>query len=192
MTLRSVDRLRTQGDVGRNPEAAELDRHRRARVLLEARSWSLVHDAEGCFLETLTARGERLPVARFLPGATQDEMEFVADAPARFDFMDGLLRRAAAKVRELAQQDRLRVNQEREKDPKNFAAEASMKCDEAPFQRFLAERHGLEPPLTKDRTTVRLRTLLGISSRKELNVDGDAAERWKRLRGEFDVWRRGR
>jgi hypothetical protein len=170
--------------AARNPEA----------VALEARGWALVRDGEGAFIEAISATGERVTLARFLPVATQDEMEFVADAPARFDFMDGLVARAAAKVRELATRDRLTVRHAETEahaaDPKNFAAEASMRLDEPAFLVFLEERHGLERPLTKERAVVKLRSILRVVSRAELNTDGNAAERWKAVRGDFEGWKR--
>lgn len=75
---------------------------------------------------------------------------------------------------------------------KNYAAECAMECAEPAFQRFLEACHGLEPPLTKDRTATRVRSLLAVSSRADLNNDPAAIERWKRLRADFDQWRQGR
>lgn len=75
--------------------------------------------------------------------------------------------------------------------PKNYAAEAAIKAGDFRFRRFLAERHGLTPPLTKERATQRLRSVLGVQSRAELNVAGSvAAERWNALRRDFDDWLR--
>lgn len=73
---------------------------------------------------------------------------------------------------------------------KNFAAEAAIKVGDMRFRRFLADRYGLEEPLTAERATQRLRSVLGISSRRELNDDSSAAERWRRLRHEFEGWLR--
>jgi hypothetical protein len=73
---------------------------------------------------------------------------------------------------------------------KNYAAEAAIKAGNYRFQQFLAERHELQPPLTMERATQRLRSVLGVSSRTELNNDDAAAERWRALRGGFDAWLR--
>ncbi len=178
----------------RNPEAVKLDACRRALEGIAAREWRLVSDGKGMMLETHTQAGEVQAIARFEPGATQDEMDFCADAPRHVRFLLALVDRAI-QAGKAARAERARREREEAKaafqaDPKNFAAEASMKCDEPAFQRFLAEACGLEPPLTKDRAVVRLRTLLGISSRKELNEDADAAARWKALRGQFEDWRK--
>ena len=75
--------------------------------------------------------------------------------------------------------------------PRNFAAEAAMKVErDRRFRRFLADRYELAEPLTPERATQRLRSVLGISSRRELNDDSAAAERWRRLRNEFEGWLR--
>lgn len=74
--------------------------------------------------------------------------------------------------------------------PKNYAAEAAIKVTSWRFMQFLEARHGLEPPLTAERATQRLRSVLRILSRKELNDDEAAAERWRGLRAEFEAWLR--
>ncbi len=73
---------------------------------------------------------------------------------------------------------------------KNHAAEAAMKCQEPAFKAFLEARHGLERPLTGERVAQKVRSLLGVTSRAELNRNAAAVDRWKRLRGEFETWRR--
>lgn len=72
----------------------------------------------------------------------------------------------------------------------NYAAEAAIKCGEPAFRVFLEERHGLVRPLTDDKVAARLRSLLGVTSRRELNSDATAAARWKEIRREFDAWRK--
>lgn len=74
---------------------------------------------------------------------------------------------------------------------KDYAAEAAMKCADPAFKRFLIECHGLERPATDDRTAQKLRSLLGVTSRRALNESTAAAARWRSLRTAFDGWRRG-
>jgi hypothetical protein len=76
------------------------------------------------------------------------------------------------------------------RSPKNFAAEASMKCQEPAFMAFLCECHGLERPLSPQKAAQKLRSLCGVGSRRDLNNDATAAARWKKLRDEFEAWRR--
>lgn len=65
-----------------------------------------------------------------------------------------------------------------------------MACSRPAFKTFLMERHGLDSPATDERCAQKLRGILGVTSRRELNDGGQAAERWKRLYGEFENWKR--
>ncbi|MCY1380746.1 hypothetical protein D9M68_946140 [compost metagenome] len=65
-----------------------------------------------------------------------------------------------------------------------------MKCGEPAFLKFLEERHGLQRPLTNDRAATKVRSILNIPSRRELDSNQDAAARWRSLVNAFDAWRR--
>jgi len=174
-------------------ESARLARIRDQFAAIAPASWSRVHDGDpadaGCFIEALGPMGELSPVLRFHADATEAEIAFVADAPESVRFLLALVDRAI---------DRLKPKEDRSPrrgdpvpaEPKNFAAECGMKCQEPAFRVFLEERHGLERPLTEERVVQKVRGLLGVTSRAELNHGGHAAERWKALRGDFDAWRR--
>ncbi|AZN71984.1 hypothetical protein D5400_12490 [Georhizobium profundi] len=72
---------------------------------------------------------------------------------------------------------------------RNYAAEASMKCDEAAFQQFLSEL--MEKPCPNAGAAAdMLRWALSITSRKHLNSDEAAAARWRELRARFEAWRK--
>lgn len=174
----------------------ELARIERIRTQLDAIApgeWSLCFDGDerdgGAFVEARGTAGELIPIVRFRREASPDEMEFVAGAPEAVRFLLDLVDRAIAKARRQAADARSDAKQPPAKD---FAAEAAMKCQEPTFKAFLEACHGLERPLTDDRAAQKLRSLLGITSRKALNEDAAAAERWKRLRGEFQDWRKAR
>lgn len=151
--------------------------------------WTRVHDAEGCFVEARGPMGELNEVLRFHPGASEAEMTFATEAPQTVRFLLGLVDRAIARLRPA-----LRQAQDDEGEAagraKDFAAEAAMKCQEPAFKAFLEQRHGLERPLTDERTAQKLRSLLGITTRAALNSDAAAASLWKKLRGDFEAWRR--
>jgi hypothetical protein len=174
--------------------SGELARLARIRDLLAGIApgeWTRVHDAEGCFVEAKTPRGMLLPIARLDPGASEDEIAFIVDAPSTVRFLLKLVDRAIDHVRK-AQPD---PPGNRPAGPvadmrKNYAAEASMKCSEPQFLTFLEQQHGLARPLTQARAIQKLRSLLGIDSRKELNMDDQAAARWKAMRGDFENWKR--
>ncbi|KAB2764775.1 hypothetical protein F9L00_03550 [Brucella anthropi] len=167
-----------------NPEAMELHRIRSKLVGLSGQKWYRSADDRGQFVEARTEMGELNEIARFHPGALPEEIDFVVGAPEMVAFLLRLVDRAIAKARKDA------PRQQKQNKPKDFAAEAAMKCNEPAFKVFLEQQHGLERPLTDDRAAHRLRTLLSITSRSELNSDTAAADRWRSLRAGFEAWRR--
>lgn len=165
-------------------DTIELRKVRGRLDALAGAQWFRSADDRGEFLEAKTSNGELNEIARFHPGALPEEIDFLANAPDMVVFLLRLVDRAIAKARKDA------PRQEKSNKAKDFAAEAAMKCDEPAFKVFLEEKHGLERPLTADRAAQKLRTLLGISSRSELNKDDAAADRWRSLRADFEAWKR--
>ena len=163
-------------------EALELRKIRQRLAALESTSWLLGADRDVTFVEAKTSRGELCEIARFHRGASPDEIDFVVNAPLMVGFLLGLVDRAIAASRQ--------ANPPKARDPKDFAAEAAMKCEEPAFRVFLEECHGLERPLTSEKVAQKLRSVLRVSSRKELNDDDAAADRWRKLRADFDAWRK--
>ena len=170
-------------------EGIELRRIREKLAALNGDDWQLCCEGDVSFVEAKTRDGELNRVATFHPGATPDEIEMVVGAPRMAAFMLDLVDRAIVAVRQAApRQDTARQGHQRKR--RDFAAEASMKCDDAVFKAFLEEQHGLERPLTSDRAAQRLRSILKIQSRKELNENSAAAERWQNFRAAFEAWKR--
>ena len=170
-------------------EAIELRRIRKKLAALESVHWFHSTDERGQFVEARTRTGELNEIARFHPGALTEEVDFIVSAPEMIAFMLQLVDRAIAAARGNKRPQQHQVWREF-KRAKDFAAEASMKCDDAVFRTFLEEQHGLERPLTSDRAAQRLRSILNIKSRKELNEDSAAAERWRDVRAVFEAWKR--
>lgn len=170
-------------------EAIELRRIRTKLAALDGGQWFRSTDERGEFVEAKTRNGELNEIARFHPGAQPEEVDFIASAPEMVAFLLRLVDRAiqSARGNQKPQQHHPRQAQKRAKD---FAAEAAMKCDEPAFKVFLEEVHGLERPLTSDRAAQRLRSILNIKSRKELNESSAAAERWQDFRAAFEAWKR--
>lgn len=164
-------------------EAIELRKIRNRVSSLGGTEWLLSSNGEVIIVEARTD-GQTNEVARFHRNATPDEIEFMANAPFMVSFLLGLVDRAIAAARNAS------PHAQTENKAVNYAAEAAMKCEERAFLVFLEERHELERPLTAERATQRLRSLLGITSRKELNDNSAAADRWRTLRADYDVWRR--
>lgn len=172
--------------VALSPDAAKLRAVRSALLAISPADWTRAADEKGGLIEARGAYGELLVLARF-EAATADEQAFAADAPAMVSFLLRLLDAAFAEIRAR--------NGHAEPPPaprqKNYAAECALKCAEFEFQRFLEARHGLEPPLTKERAAQKVRSLLGVQSRAELNDDGAAVAAWRALRAAYEQHKRG-
>lgn len=124
----------------------------------------------------------QVPIAELTIECGYQDRDFLLHAHADILFLLQLLSESFRTIRELRQAQTRPA-------PPDFAAECAMKCDDPVFKRFLTEQHGLETT-DRERTAARVRSMLAISSRSELNSNSQAAERWKSLRADFDAWRR--
>ncbi|WP_376709100.1 hypothetical protein [Pseudochrobactrum lubricantis] len=168
-------------------EAMELRKARERFAALGKVEWLLTADGTATFVEARSG-AERVVVAHFSDKATTDEIDFFVNAPRMVDLLLRLVDRAIAATR----RDGANASQQAQPagKPVNYAAQAAMKCGEPAFLVFLEERHGLERPLTDERAAQKLRSLLRIASRKELNNDSAAAERWRSLCTDYQAWRK--
>ncbi len=165
-------------------EAVELRKIRDRYRALDGTRWQLCCVDNRTFVEAKTRNGELVEIANFHPVATPDEIDFLVSAPDMVGFLLGLVDRAIAASRKAA------PVRKKQRVWKGFAAEAAMKCDQPSFRIYLEERHGAEGPLTAESAVDALRAVLRIKSRKELNSDAAAADRWSDLRADFEVWLR--
>ncbi|WP_439273564.1 hypothetical protein [Pseudochrobactrum sp. HB0163] len=170
-------------------EANELRKARNRLALLGQAEWLLTTDGAETMLEARHGL-ECNVIAQFAGRATPDEIDFFVNAPHMVALLLRLVDRAIAAARKGAASPARQGQEQGQKKAANYAAEAAMKCEEAAFRVFLEERHGLSRPLTEERCAQRLRTLLGISSRKELNNSSAAAARWRRLRADYAAWKK--
>ncbi|TPN79978.1 hypothetical protein [Mesorhizobium sp. B1-1-2] len=187
-----------------SPDAVRLKAVRAALLAIAPGDWTRAHDEQGGLLEARGEMGELLVLARFEPVASADEIAFACEAPDTVRFLLRLLDEAFAKIRELSSASRAAgapagralprsgvrpaAGPPEASNPRNFAAECAMKCQEPAFKVFLHEAHGLERPLTDERVVQKVRSLLGVQSRNELNDGGRAGEAWKALRAAFAAW----
>ncbi|RWX60070.1 hypothetical protein [Mesorhizobium sp. M2A.F.Ca.ET.039.01.1.1] len=171
-----------------SPDAKRLREIRAALDSIAPADWTRVHDQSGAFIEMRGAMGELFVLARFDAGATNEEMAFATDAPDMVRFLLRLLDNSFQTIRKLKGTPPANQAAGEPAANKNFAAECALKCQDARFKVYLEERHGLERPLTDDRVAQRVRSILGVRSRIELNTDGSAAEAWKALRADFAAW----
>ncbi|WP_026618307.1 hypothetical protein M728_000342 [Ensifer sp. WSM1721] len=166
-----------------SPQQKRLDAIRN-RVALAAKDWGVTASDTFC----LTA-GQGEIIATFEKTAGFDDCELICHAPDDLRWLlsayDALVRRYRELTRGMA-----RPGPQQRQPNKDYAAECAMKCAEPAFKKFLEECHGLARPLTDDRVAIKVRSILNIRSRAELNDDAAAAARWHDLRSAFDAWRR--
>jgi hypothetical protein len=146
--------------------------------------WSLRESSAGRSLYASIIPQEPPALVLIFDGQTGTADEnFLCFAHEDMRFVLDLLDEAFAIIRNL------RRALDREPKPKDYAAQCAMLCDKPAFQRFLTERHGLENQ-NRDAAASRVRSIVNISSRTELNTNPAAADGWKKLYGDFEAWRK--
>lgn len=183
---------------------ARLDEIRERLARVRADKWSHLFDTDGQRIVVTRAVmdrdgrrvGDEAPavLVSFGDDVSWWEAEFIREAREDMGFVLELLTEAGRTIRELRKTvDRVAPADDGAR-VKNLAAEASIKCTEPAFQKYLTERHatGDDGNLSDSASAAAvLRRALGIGSRKDLNTDPDAAARWRVLRADFGEWRRG-
>lgn len=174
----------------RQGEAARLNAIRRRVAYLDGGRWMLAADGEATMLDARGHDGSIVVIARFERLASPEEMELAAAAPDDLRFLLALIDRAIAAERArrgpAAPQGGVPARETRQPD---HTTEAAMLCGDPAFKRFLLDCHGLEPPASDERAAQRLRGLLGVTSRREINQSDAARERWLALREDFRKWK---
>lgn len=169
---------------------------RRARVTagLCTPEWSRIYDTAARVAQ-IGARdpltGATAPIATLSRKCPYDDEELLFNAPLYLRASIVIAEAAFAEIARLKNELAGRHQAEaREREAKDFAAQCGMVCQRGDFARYLSERHALEAT-DKERVAARVRSVLAISSRAELNTDPAAAARWQKLRADFESWRKG-
>lgn len=130
-------------------------------------------------------------VAIFPHAAPQIDREMALRALADLGWLLQLYTEVAGRLRRIAENARREAEAKAAAQAKtDLAQRCAIESAKPPFITFLRERHGLEDPADQTRIDTRVRSLLAIKSRSELNTDPAAAERWKSLWAEFQQWRK--
>lgn len=132
--------------------------------------------------------GERATVCTIHPDALAVEFEIIAAATEILAFFLMLQDRAVAKVRELQGNGKRQEERARKSQPANQAA---MLCEKVSFHRFLETKGPGSPVPDKRAADTRMKALLSISSKTQLNDDRTALARFRSLRADYDAWMRG-
>jgi len=178
--------------------------------------WRRVVSPDGDYIETRRAvdgvgHGAPETLMTFAPSSDPTEAMVIWKAREDLEFLLSMLDQAFAEVRRLKRFDAAgaadrprdgggRIDGGRNDgprdetgvhgEPKDYAAEAAMKCADPQFQQFLAERSDQKLPRNADDAAHMLRQALDIKSRAELNRDRYKARLWRELRADFAGWLR--
>lgn len=172
----------------RAAEAARLAAIRRRVEALDGAGWLLSADGDTTMLDARGRDGSLVTIARFEACAAPEEIELAAAALDDLRFMLDLVGRAivALRPRPAAAAD---MGRRAERLP-DHTTEAAMLCADPAFRRFLMDCHGLESPATDERVAQKVRSLLGVTSRREINQTDGARAGWIALRDSFRAWKR--
>jgi len=177
--------------TGRRSARERLESYR-ALVTSAAPLADVMADTEGMHLE-VSGPDDREIICSLPPSCPADNRELIRrhiDIPADLiGMLDAAARRDAKRCREIGQL-RQALKSKGGKPAKDYAAECTMKCADTAFRRFLMERHELPHPATATTATTRVKSILAITSRTELNESPAAAEGWRIIIQEFETWRR--
>ncbi len=170
----------------READKVRLVRLRAMAAQLAGDMWTLEASDGRTRVVTRRSTGERELLCTVHADALPHEYELITGA---FDllvlFLD-LQDRAAAKVRDLmADLERTR----RKETP--ISSKAAMLCQDDRFQRFLEGKGAGGPVPDKQAADTRLKSLLAISSKTQLDEPGEAQKQYFRLLDDFRAWKSG-
>ncbi|UXS00799.1 hypothetical protein [Agrobacterium tumefaciens] len=173
-------------------EAKRTYRELRDLIPLVSDQWERTYNAqtsqaEICQRDHMT--GEISPIVIIRPECPYHDGQLVEKSLIYIRAMVMLIEAATAKIRRLEAQQQPPAQREKKKD---HAAECAMLCGKQDFRRYLIQNHALAEASDDERVKTRVRNILNIKSRAELNTDLAATARWKKLRGDFTRWKEGR
>lgn len=121
------------------------------------------------------------PIARLLPACGMDERELLIKAPQYMRLFNLFLTEAFARIKDLESR------YEPKRKAPSLAQQCAIECAKPAFKKFLHEQHEVDIA-DQERVNTRVRTMLKIQSRAELDTDSDAARRWRDLHDRFKKW----
>lgn len=165
---------------------------------LDGDRWQIAALGSETLLDAVGPDNSRVTILTFTAHAKPEEIELVAGALDHARIMlDVITRAKKALLRAADGEGGQPLPRPSDTAPpvtpakKNHAAEAAMLCERAAFRNWLIERHGLDLKGTADdvartaRAAQKLRSLLGVTSRKAINEDDAVRDRWIALRQDY-------
>ena len=170
----------------REQEKARLALYRDLAARLKGDSWGLEVEAGVTRIVSQRSTGETACICTVHADALAHEYELLCGGPDLLWFFLPLQDRAVVKERELAAE----LERGRRRDTP-LASRAAMLCQDERFQRFLESRGAGGPVRDKQAADTRLKSLLAISSKTELNDAGDAQRKYFKLLDDYRAWKFG-
>lgn len=134
--------------------------------------------------------GQFEPTAEFAADVPREQIEYLGSAYADIGFLLNLIDRSFQEI------ERLKQRQPATAPPalinRNYATQAAIKCGEPLYIRYLEQGHSLEPGAGTEAIEAAQRAAVRIQSKKELNTDAAAQQRWLAHCRDFEAWRQGR
>jgi len=155
----------------------------RMRASLASQEWGVAAIGDR-FMLTAGRGADAEPVAVIDEKASFDNKEFLLSLPADHLWLIERYTDLAARYRELSKKIKPPAK------PKDLARDCGMKCNDWLFRRYLMECHQMTDQSDAERINTRVRFILNIQSRTELNTDPAAAGRWEKLLTDFYRWRK--
>ena len=150
--------------------------------------WSMEGDDGGTHIIAYREDGEVERIATIHKAARAEEIEVLCRALETLRFTLGMIGRAKTRIRELVASS---GGAEKPADARNFAFIAKSLCEQHRFWRFLEHREPLGRIDSERAADTRLKGLLAIQSKADLNRDEKARAAFLSLRADFYRWKKG-
>lgn len=159
-------------------KAAELE------PLLSQR-WTSFYNASELRTE-IFAGTDTAPIMIMTDDISYADREFAVRAPQMLHAALAALRLRGETIDRLATENRQLKGEPKQKQS-SLAQQCAIECAKPAFKKFLHEQHEVDIA-DQERVNTRVRTMLNIQSRAELDTDPEAARRWLDLRDRFKKW----
>lgn len=176
------------GTMSREEEGHRLRCLRAREDRMRDDEWVLDTDGRNHHLWVRRYSGEQVHVCTIHAEALEDERELIGHALGNIRFLLSLVERASQRIRALQGEEHRREAKAR---AENFGFLAKSLCETRAFWRFLEEKGPGGPVGSATAAETRLKGILAIQSKAELNSDSAKRQGFLDLRGEFQAWRRG-
>lgn len=130
-----------------------------------------------------TATGEIVPIAQLLPDCSYDDRQLMIKAPMLIHALIALCERSFDEIRKLKPKEKKKKFTE--------ANRCAVWCAEKfMFARWLMVATGLQDASDAERIKTHVRFLLRVESLSEIDKTPEAASAWKKMRDDFETWRK--